>query len=133
MRLQALLYNLTTVLVATDDAHLADRAAALCPELTFRWYAGFNRSMLEECGGKTNDCWLEGRLARGELDPNHMTSGWLIDVLLLSHGHAFVGQWGSNLSRLAYLLALSRRRSKLPFISLDGPWRFSHLPMGLFA
>ena len=41
---------------------------------------------------QTSDCWLEGRLARGELDPNHMTTAWLIDVQLLSYGHAFVGQ-----------------------------------------
>ena len=85
------------------------------------------------CGGKASDCWLEGRLARGDLDPAHITNGWLVDVKLLSFGHAFVGQWGSNLSRLAYLLAADRRRSLLPYISLDGPWRFSHLPMGLFA
>ena len=133
VRLMAALYNLSTVFVATDDAGVAERAAALCPELAFRWYGGFNRSKLQECGGKTNDCWLEGRLARGEVDANHMTNGWLVDVKLLSYGHVFVGQWGSNLSRLAYLLAVDRRRSLLPFISLDGPWRFSHLPMGLFA
>ena len=41
---------------------------------------------------QTSDCWLEGRLARGELDPNHLTTAWLIDVQLLSYGHAFVGQ-----------------------------------------
>lgn len=133
VRMMAALYNLSTVFIATDDSTLAERAAALCPELTMRWYGGFNRSKLEECGGKPSDCWLEGRLARGDLDPAHITDGWLIDVKLLSFGHAFVGQWGSNLSRLAYLLAADRRRSLLPYISLDGPWRFSHLPMGLFA
>jgi hypothetical protein len=133
VRMLAMLYKVSTVFVATDDATIAQRAADLCPELTVRWYSGFNRSMLQECGGVTNDCWLEGRLARGDLDANHLTNAWLVDVLLLSHGHAFVGQWGSNLSRLAYLLAANRRRSLLPFISLDGPWRFSHLPMGLFV
>ena len=34
------------------------------PQLTLRWYGGFNRSKLEECGGKTSDCWLEGANAK---------------------------------------------------------------------
>jgi len=132
LRTVASRYGISRVFVATDDPAVIDNASQLAPELAFMHFQ-FNRTMLSECGGKTNDCWLEGRLGRGELDADEVTRSWLMDVLLLSHAHAFVGQWGSNLSRLAYLLAVNRRHTLLPFISVDGPWRYTHLPMGSFA
>jgi len=123
-------YNISRVFVATDDPSVIGNASVLCPELKFLSNQDFDRSLLSVCKDKTSDCWLEGRIGRGELDGGHMTRAWLIDVLLLSETDVFVAQWGSNLSRLAYLLALKRQKRLLPFISMDGPWRFTHLPMG---
>ncbi len=39
------------------------------------------RSMLSECGGKTSDCWLEGRLGRGELDAGEVTRWGYIGLM----------------------------------------------------
>ena len=46
----------------------------------------------------------------------------MLDLALLSRGRALVGHFGSNLSRLAYMLAAARRGGHVPFYSVDGPW-----------
>ena len=44
------------------------------------------------------------------------------DLTLMSHADYFVGHFASNLSRLAYLLAVAHHRCMIPYWSVDGPW-----------
>ena len=46
----------------------------------------------------------------------------IIDIELLARADYFVGQFGSNLSRFAFLLSAARHRGPVPFASVDGAW-----------
>ncbi|EKX43496.1 hypothetical protein GUITHDRAFT_110620 [Guillardia theta CCMP2712] len=106
--------SVAQVFVASDDPEVARQAQLLCPDLEFTSNLAFDRSILSQCSGVTSDCWLEGRVSRGEVHAEDMTRGegddsaqldltstpaWLVDVLMLSFSHVIVGQFGSNLSR----------------------------------
>mmetsp|Transcript_23068 Transcript_23068/g.62511 ORF Transcript_23068/g.62511 Transcript_23068/m.62511 type:complete len:161 (+) Transcript_23068:197-679(+) len=75
-----------------------------------------------EDGCSGNDAWLEHRLGRGYIRGDALAMTTLLDVELMADADAFVGHFGSNLSRLAYMLMAARRRAAPPFTSLDGPW-----------
>jgi hypothetical protein len=49
----------------------------------------------------------------------------ITDVLLLAGASALVGQFSSNLPRLALELSTAQKHLVLPFISLDIPWCYA--------
>jgi len=135
-------YKITKVLVATDSPGVLEELRARETSLDFIAIPDFDRSRLEEsmwecarkhpgkgddgvtledgCSG--NDAWLEHRLAKGQFGGKELAEATLRDLLLMSLADAFVGQFSSNLSRLAYILAVLQQERMLPFWSLDGPW-----------
>ena len=75
-----------------------------------------------EDGCTGNDAWLEHRLGRGYVKQRELALATLLDLTLMSHADYFVGHFASNLSRLAYLLAVAHHRRMIPYWSVDGPW-----------
>ena len=66
--------------------------------------------------------WTENRLRTGMIERGELLRSTLLDVELLSRAAAFVGHLASNLSRLAYSLAVGSAGGIVPFISVDCPW-----------
>jgi hypothetical protein len=135
-------YKTRRVFLATDSPDVKEELEALAPHLTFISISSFNRSSLEEsihlCARKHphktddgmtlddgctgNDAWLEHRLGRGYVQQRELALATLLDLTLLSHADYFVGHFASNLSRLAYLLAVLHHQRMIPYWSVDGPW-----------
>eukprot|EP00802_Teleaulax_amphioxeia_P004182 Tamp_04186.p1 GENE.Tamp_04186~~Tamp_04186.p1 ORF type:complete len:1115 (-),score=162.00 Tamp_04186:44-2914(-) len=135
-------YKTRRVFLATDSPSVKDELEALAPHLNFVSISSFDRSSLEQsihhCAkkhpGKTddgltledgctgNDAWLEHRLGRGYVKQRELALATILDLILMSHADYFVGHFASNLSRLAYLLAVRHHRRMIPYWSVDGPW-----------
>ena len=135
-------YGTSRVFLATDSPAVKEELESLAPHLTFVSIDSFNRSSLEasimhcsnkhpdktddgltlEDGCTGNDAWLEHRLGRGYVQQRELALATLLDLTLMSHADYFVGHFASNLSRLAYLLAVAHHRRMIPYWSVDGPW-----------
>ena len=135
-------YKTRRVFLATDSPSVKGELEALAPQLNFVSISSFDRSSLERsihhCAqkhpGKTddgltledgctgNDAWLEHRLGRGYVKQRELALATILDLILMSHADYFVGHFASNLSRLAYLLAVRHHRRMIPYWSVDGPW-----------
>ena len=114
-------YGATRLLLATDDAH----AARLCAS----GHMGFacvrqpiSRRKFEAAGKQL----IEDRVAaageRGELSGSAVALDALADLDMLGDCDAFVLVLRSCFSRVAYALALGRRGTPPPLISLEAPW-----------
>lgn len=77
-------------------------------------YLDFTRSQFSYAtGGAT----IEG--AQGK-KRNDLAQSSVHDLWHLSHGEVFVGTLGSRFSKIAYMLAVARQNSVVPYVSLDG-------------
>ena len=135
-------YNTSRVFLATDSPSVKEELEAMAPHLRFVSISSLDRAKLEasiyQCSSKHpgkaddgltladgctgDDAWLEHRLGKGIVNQRELALATLLDLTLLSHADFFVGHFASNLSRLAYLLAVAHRRRMIPYWSVDGPW-----------
>uniref|UniRef100_A0A7S4NGE0 EGF-like domain-containing protein n=1 Tax=Guillardia theta TaxID=55529 RepID=A0A7S4NGE0_GUITH len=114
-------YHVQKVFVASDDPHALDHFKQKLPSLHVVAVDKY-RSLLEEME-KTKNEWTENRLRKGELPRSLLLRSTLTDLILLAKAAFFVGHMASNLSRLAYSLAVAMSSGRLiPFLSVDGPW-----------
>lgn len=126
-------YGIKDIFVATDDPavleRLRDKEKTSGGDIRFVGVERY-RSLLQEME-KTKDVWTENRLRRGEVPAGPLLRSTVADILVLSRASAFVLHFASNLSRLAYQLALTRTRRHLPFGDTTPPAppaRCSELP-----
>jgi hypothetical protein len=72
---------------------------------------------------KSKGEWTENRLRTGKIERGQLLRSTLLDIEVLSRAAVIVGHFASNLSRLAFSLAVGFSGSGLvPFVSVDGPW-----------
>jgi len=122
-------YGISKVFLASDDPDAPRLVRDGLPGVTVITLDTYDRQQLQS----GDQVWLEHRLAQGKVPAYDLTLFTLTDLLLLAEADAFVLQFASNLSRMAYMLSLLHRRDTLgvgkaergvfaPFVSVDGPW-----------
>merc|ERR1711988_372220 len=96
--------GIRTIYLSTDSEHVIEEAAAY-PQYEFLFLKGVDRS--------NYDLNRDIRLA-------------IVDMLLLSKCHVFLGKFSSNFFRAAYALHAANCDCAAPYVSLDAPWCFDH-------
>ena len=116
-------YGLSDVFVATDDPTVIDRlkegekaAGGTLRFVGVEKYRGLLRQLEE-----SKDVWTEDRLRRGSVPAAPLLRSTVVDVMILSRASAFVLHFASNLSRLAYQLAVARTRKPPPYGKTSAP------------
>jgi len=107
-------YGATRVFLATDDEEVASTAAREYPQFQFAT-ASIDRLRYN------NTVFIGRRLATGEFAETSEGLDVISEVTLLSQSDFFVGQFTSNLARVAYMLMATRLGYLPPFVSLDVP------------
>ena len=122
-RFMAWRYGIRRVFVASDDPSVPDQFVLALPELTIVSADTISRyrGVLHDMEQSKSE-WTENRLRLGKISRGELLRSTLLDVELLARAAVFVGHLASNLSRLAYSLAVGRSAGLVPFISVDGPW-----------
>ena len=117
-------YSISRVFVASDDPAVPQQFAHALPDLTVVSAATLNmyRDVLHHMD-KSKGEWTENRLRTGMIERGQLLRSTLLDIEVLSRAAVLVGHFASNLSRLAFSLAVGFSGSGLvPFVSVDGPW-----------
>jgi len=122
-RFMAWRYGIRRVFVASDDPSVPAQFVRALPELSVVSADTLDRyrQVLHDME-KSKREWTENRLRTGMIERGELLRSTLLDVELLSRAAVFVGHLASNLSRLAYSLAVGSAGGIVPFISVDGPW-----------
>ena len=129
-------YGVNRIFIASDDVtSIRDAVKEFEPELEIV-YVGRNgsgsslasREFLEvpadAQSSRDGTEWLEERLRILDVPPRLVALSAIVDILLLAEADFFVGQFQSNLSRLAFALSFALKNRVVPYVSLDGAWCF---------
>ena len=104
--------------MATDDDYVIEETAQWSQ---FKWFIVPN----QERGALKNVSWTEN-LSKKKFDNFIEAQNTLVDIHLMAEGDMFVGKFTSNIDRLVYSFLVAKKKSLVPYVSLDSSWCMDH-------
>ena len=107
-------YHIKSIFIATDGDEVLDEIRNY-PQFSWHFVPGQDR-------GESKKYFWDHALREGKLDEFKEAQSAIIDLLLLAEADAFVGKFTSNIDRIAFSLMVARKKSMVPYASLDSTW-----------